>query len=77
MSAGSSEHRRPCGSANPDHLPPAYAALNIPSYLVITGQMYESIVLCKWVTCVVCYRAWYDLQADYHFDELVVDNKVS
>ena len=61
----------------PEHLPPAYVALNIPSCLAITSQMYECMELCEWSTCVVCWRAWYDLPPDYHFDELLLGAKAS
>ena len=59
-----------CAREGPAHLPPSYAALNIQSCLAITGQMYECMEECEWVTCVVCWRAWYDLPPHYHFDDL-------
>ena len=34
--------------------------------------MYECMEQCEWATCVVCWRAWYDLPPDYHFEELLL-----
>ena len=31
--------------------------------------MYECMDKCEWVTCAVCWRAWYDLPSHYHFDD--------
>ena len=52
------------------YLPPAYAALNFPSCLKMSAQMYECLEKAEWATCVVCRRAWYDLPPSYTFEDI-------
>ena len=51
-------------------MPPAYAALNLPSCLKMTAQMYGCLEQAVWATCVVCWRAWYDLPLNYAFEDI-------
>ena len=48
-------------------VPPAYAALHVQSALQITSEMYECLERTQWQTCVVCWRAWYELPTDCEF----------
>ena len=59
-----------CGHESVNYLPPAYAALNLPSCLTIAAQMYEWLEPAERATCVACWRAWYDLPLNYEFEEL-------
>ena len=66
---------RHCQQQAMDYLPPAYAALNLPVCLSMTAQMYGCLELTEWRTCVVCWRAWYDLPGDQDFAEIKLGRK--
>ena len=69
------EVARLCQQPTLDYCPPAYAALGLPTCLSMTLQMYECLEQAEWRTCVVCWRAWYDLSQDYEFEKLVLGRK--
>ena len=47
--------------------PPAFAALHNERCFAFVREMYEALDLVQWQTCVVCWRAWYDVPRSYHF----------
>jgi len=49
-------------------LPPAFAALHQDGCLAFVRDMYEALELVKWQTCVVCWRAWYEVPRTYQFN---------
>ena len=53
--------------ALPLKLPPAFAALHNEGCLAFVSEMYEALDLAQWQTCVVCWRAWYDVPRSYRF----------
>ena len=53
--------------ATPSMLPPAFAALHNEGCLAFVSEMYEALDLAQWQTCVVCWRAWYDVPRNYKF----------
>ena len=61
---------RLCQQPPLDYLPPAYAALSLPTCLSMTSQLYESLEQTEWRTCVVCWRAWYDPPQEYGFQKV-------
>ena len=58
---------RLCQHDGPSHLPPSYAALDQEPQRRLTSQMCGCLAEVQWATCVVCWRAWYDLPAGYEF----------
>ena len=56
-------------------LAPAHAALNLPVCLSMTAQMYGCLEHAEWRTCVVCWRAWYDLPGDHDFEKIALGRK--
>ena len=66
---------RRCQQEAMDYLPPAYAALHLPVCLSMTAQMYGCLERAEWKTCVVCWRAWYDLPGDHDFEEITLGRK--
>ena len=66
---------RLCQQEAMDYLPPAYAALNLPICLSMIAQMYGCLEHAEWRTCVVCWRAWYDLPGDHDFEQIKLGRK--
>ena len=64
------EMARLCQQPPLDYLPPAYAALSLPTCLSMTSQLYEALEQTEWRTCVVCWRAWYDPPQEYGFQKV-------
>ena len=58
---------RLCQHDGPSQLPPSYAGLDQETHLRLTSQMCGCLEEVQWATCVVCWRAWYDLPAGYEF----------
>ena len=58
---------RLCQHEGPSQLPPSYAGLDQEIPLRLTSQMCGCLEEVQWATCVVCWRAWYDLPAGYEF----------
>ena len=61
------ESARLCQQDGPSHLPPCYAGLDQEHQRRLTSQMCGCLEDVQWATCVVCWRAWYDLPAEYEF----------
>ena len=58
---------RLCQRDGPEHLPPCYAGLDQEPARRLTSEMCGCLEEVQWATCVVCWRAWYDLPAGYEF----------
>ncbi len=61
------ESARLCQREGPACLPPSFAALNLASALNLTSEMCGCLEQVEWMTCVACWRAWYDLPSGYEF----------
>ena len=61
------ESARLCQQDGPSHLPPCYAGLHQEHQRRLTSEMCGCLEEVQWATCVVCWRAWYDLPGDYEF----------
>ena len=61
------ESARLCQQDGPSHLPPCYAGLDQEHQRRLTSEMCGCLEDVQWATCVVCWRAWYDLPDDYEF----------
>ena len=61
------ESARLCQQDGPSHMPPCYAGLHQELQRKLTSEMCGCLEEVQWATCVVCWRAWYDLPADYEF----------
>ena len=61
------ESARLCQQDGPGHLPPCYAGLDQEHQRALTSQMCGCLEDVQWATCVVCWRAWYDLPAEYEW----------
>ena len=57
--------------AVPSRLPPAFAALHNEGCLAFVREMYEALHCVQWQTCVVCWRAWFDVPRTYEFSQPV------
>ncbi|CAK0867486.1 unnamed protein product [Prorocentrum cordatum] len=61
------ESARLCQQDGPSHLPPCYAGLYQEPQRRLTSQMCGRLENAQWATCVVRWRARYDLPAEYEF----------
>ena len=55
------------GSPANQMLPPAYLALHNARCLGFVRDMYEALDTVAWHTCVVCWRAWFDVPTGFRF----------